>query len=456
MPSHLDQAAVMKMPFAKLFAAGQRIFVTNFNACDGAGRPATTGAGTARTPDPLMGPRFTRVSAPESNSCTRCHAQPQPGGGGDFVDNVFVLAQGQVPVSKKTLNDDFSQAWLGRNTLEMFGSGAIELLGREMTADLQAIKANAITQSQNSGHDVAVELTTKGISFGSLNAHPDGSVDSSAASGVDPDLIVKPFSRKGAFRLVREFTAGAYNQHHGMQSVERFGEETDPDQDGVTDELTIGDLTAVSVFQEFLPTPVRVRAHSRQDRETVARGEALFGKTGCAGCHVPQLPLTSTLFCDPDPNNPDQPPNKTFNDASQSVCFDLQKTAGLHGNMVNAYTDLKRHVICDANNPHYCNEPASPLQPSDTGVPIPSDQFLTAKLWDVGNSAPYGHRGDVDTVFEAIKDHGGEAAGEEANFEALPDSDQSAIVAFLKTLQMPAMSMKRNPPPQLAAVRAHR
>jgi hypothetical protein len=37
---------------------------------------------------------------------------------------------------------------------------------------------------------------------------------------------------------------------------------------------------------------------------------------------------------------------------------------------------------------------------------------------------------------------------------ALPDSDQAAIVAFLKTLQMPAMPMEQNPPPQLARVPA--
>ena len=93
MPSHFDQASVIKMPFEQIFAAGQQIFVTNFNICDGAGRPGTTGIGTPRTPDPALAPRFTRVSAPDANSCAGCHAQPQPGGAGDFVANVFVLAQ---------------------------------------------------------------------------------------------------------------------------------------------------------------------------------------------------------------------------------------------------------------------------------------------------------------------------------------------------------------------------
>src|SRR5438445_684173 len=84
----------MKMSFPKIFDAGQQLLVTNFNSCDGAGRPATRGNGATRTADPVQAPRFTRVSAPEANSCSGCHAQPQAGGAGDFVANVFVLAQG--------------------------------------------------------------------------------------------------------------------------------------------------------------------------------------------------------------------------------------------------------------------------------------------------------------------------------------------------------------------------
>jgi hypothetical protein len=56
---------------------------------------------------------------------------PQAGGAGDFVANVFVLAQNLIPVAGTILNLDFSQTFLERNTLGMFGSGAIELLGRE-------------------------------------------------------------------------------------------------------------------------------------------------------------------------------------------------------------------------------------------------------------------------------------------------------------------------------------
>ncbi len=447
MPDHFDQSDVIKMPLGQVFAAGQQIFVTDFNACDGAGRPGTNGGVTPRPVDPTTGPRFTRVSSPEASSCAGCHNQPQPGGAGDFVANVFVLAQNAIPVTGTILDADFNQTFPERNTLGMFGSGAIELLGREMTQDLLALKAQAISQAASSGKDVSVALTSIGVSFGSLTAHSDGSVDTSAVVGVNPDLVIRPFSRKGAMRSVREFSVNAFNQHHGMQAVERFGLGTDPDQDGVTNELTIGDITAATVFQAALRVPVQSEAN--EDHKTVERGERLFAEVQCATCHIPALPLRSTVFCDPDPTNPASGPFKTFNDTSQSVCFDLRKTSGVGADgMVRAYTDLKRHVICDVAKPHYCNEPDSPLQPDDSTATIPQDQFLTAKLWDVGNSAPYGHRGDLDTIFAAIVAHGGEATSSEAEFAALPDADQAAIVMFLKTLVMPIIA--NNPNPQQA------
>jgi hypothetical protein len=446
LPGHLHQQDLLKMSFPRVFAAGQRIFATNFNACDGAGRPGTNGGITPRTPDPALGPRFTRVSAPDASSCAGCHNQPQIGGAGDFVANVFVLAQNQIPVSGTILNPEFTQKFPERNSLGMFGSGAIELLGREMTQDLLALKSQAISQAHNAGHDVSVQLNTKGISFGALVAHSNGAVDTSGVAGVDPDLIIKPFSRKGAMRSVREFSVNAFSQHHGMQAVERFDLNTDPDQDGITNELLIGDITAASVFQASLPVPVQ--APPGANAKTVARGDSLFSQVGCASCHLPALPLNSTVFCDPDPLNLGSGPFKTFNDTSQSYCFDLRQTSGFRGNMVQAYTDLKRHVICDLNKPLLCNEPLAPLQTTDTMVPVPRDQFLTAKLWDVGNSAPFGHRGDLDTIYAAIVAHGGEATASEAEFEALPNSDQAAVVVFLKSLMMPIINHK-DPNPQM-------
>ncbi|MBI3951126.1 MAG: hypothetical protein HY314_11815 [Acidobacteria bacterium] len=90
---------------------------------------------------------------------------------------------------------------------------------------------------------------------------------------------------------------------------------------------------------------------------------------------------------------------------------------------------MKRHIICDDRDPFFRNE-----QVIQGGVPV--DQFITRKLWDVGSSAPYGHRGDLTTISEAILHHGGEARPVRERFAALPAEVQADIVAFLKTLQV--------------------
>jgi cytochrome c peroxidase len=67
---------------------------------------------------------------------------------------------------------------------------------------------------------------------------------------------------------------------------------------------------------------------------------------------------------------------------------------------------------------------------------VPVDQFLTRKLWDVGNTAPYGHRGDLTTISEAILHHAGEARQQREKFAALAKDQQAEIVEFLKQLQV--------------------
>jgi len=113
---HVDQGAVESgdLSLTDLFDLGQSLFDARFNRLDGQGRPGSTGGGAPREPDE---PAFIRTSAPDSNSCSGCHAQPRSGGAGDFVANVFVLAQTLDPVVT-TLDSNFSNE---RNTLGMMG-----------------------------------------------------------------------------------------------------------------------------------------------------------------------------------------------------------------------------------------------------------------------------------------------------------------------------------------------
>jgi len=432
---HITQEEIVngQMAFDEIFSAGKHLFDAKFNQLDGQGRPSATGNGkpTQRVPNTEM--PMIRTSGPDANSCAGCHIDPRSGGGGDFVANVFVLAQLLDPITF-SVEGVFSNE---RNTLGMMGAGPIELLGREMTADLLAIREKAKQRAAASGTSVTLPLTSKGVSFGRITAHPGGTLDTSGIEGVDADLIIKPFHQKGVVRSLREFTVNAMNHHHGMQAVERFGIDRtgtyDFDLDGIEDELTIGDITAVTLFQAALNTPGQILPKDRRIREAVQRGEMRFEAIGCAGCHKPALVLDNPVFCEPYALNPEG----TFSDVTQSVCFDLTKVGEkprierLPGGraVVRAFTDLKRHRICDAEIAHFCNEKLI-----QGGVPL--DQFITRKLWDVGNSAPYGHRGDLSTITEAILGHGGEGRVAREQFAALSSQEQAEVVEFLKSLQV--------------------
>jgi mono/diheme cytochrome c family protein len=435
--AHLSQAEIEAglVDTPTLIEVGRQLFTARFTRLDGAGRPTATAA-EVPTHRPLADtPTFFRTSGPDANACSGCHVQPVAGGAGDFVANVFVAPQ-DIEYDFDTITPDLS---MERGTTALQGAGLLELLAREMTADLHAIREAALAEARATGAEVKAPLVTKGVSFGAITARPDGFVDTAEVVGIHHDLVVKPFSQKAVIISLRQFANNAFNNHHGMQPDERFGPRwtgvEDFDEDGFASELTAGDITAATLFQATLPPPVQVFPEDAVLRAAAERGAALFEEIGCASCHIPALPLESAVFVEPGPYNPAG--TLRDRDVQQTISVDL---AGLWGEgvlerdaegryLVRAFTDLRRHRIADGQAPFFANELI-------TQNFVPRDQFRTAPLWGVGSTAPYGHRGDVGTLTEAILHHGGEAAEVRQAFEALPAGDRGAIVEFLKSLRI--------------------
>lgn len=419
-PDHADFAAGL-LPIETLVADGETLFQVKFNALDGAGRPGATGAGdpTGRREQPAQ--EFLRVSGPDASACSSCHNVPRAGGSGDFVTNVFAGANLQDPpveaVDPRTTNE--------RNTTGLFGAGQVELLAREMTLALFDLRDTARAQAKQRGTPVTVALVASGVSFGHLTALPDGRLETSDVQGVDPDLIIRPFTSKGVVISLREFTINALNQHHGIQATERYGKSktglSDFDRDGVDDEFSVGQVSAMVAFQATLPAPRQKFSEDPFLRAQEERGQTLFTQVGCSTCHVPAHEITTTTFAEPSPFNE----YGTLRGDGQVATLTLP-IEGFQGT-VTAYTDLKRHNLCDAEIRHFCNE-----QLVQGGVPV--DYFLTAKLWDLATSGPYGHRGDLPTISQAILAHGGEARAEREAFLALDDTAKRELIAFLRTL----------------------
>lgn len=463
---HLADGEEFGMPLPDLVEAGRRLFIANWKLQEGAGRPQTKGTG-APLSDPsrlLEFPRnFNRISAPDANSCAGCHNSPGPGGNGDIVANVFVLAQ-RFDFATFNLVDPFpvceaadergehvTQQSIGnsRATLGMFGSGYIELLARQMTADLRAIR-----DSLPAGE--AKALLSKGISFGMLARRPDGTWDTTRVEGLaapsvvsesadsPPSLIVRPFHQAANVVSLRQFSNNAYNHHHGMQSAERFGDDVDADGDGFRNELTRADLTAVTVFQATMAVPGRVIPTDPEIEEAVLVGETKFAAIGCVGCHTPALPLEvgGAVYTEPNPYNP---PGNLRLGAAPTLSVDLgdprlpapRLKPGADGVVwVPAFTDLKLHDITSGpEDPNRevmdMNQPAgSPAFFAGNG------RFLTRKLWGAYGKPNFYHHGQYTTMREAILAHAGEALAERQAFEALSVHERDCLIEFLKTLQV--------------------
>ena len=256
---HIEHADIVAgtLSFDAVAAHGASLFTARFNRCDGQGRPLTESTGEAR---PAGAPAFTRASGPEASSCAGCHQQPFAGGAGEFVANVFVNARGSVSAAEMTASAQINE----RNTLGMHGSGLIEMLAREMTDELEAIRedAKARAEAGENGGQVTLRLVAKGVEFGSFTARGGRLVEIDGIRGVGTDLIVRPFAQSGTVGSLRVFSVAALNQHHGMQAEELFDlnkrKGVDHDGDGVARELTIGDITALVAFQASLGVPGRV------------------------------------------------------------------------------------------------------------------------------------------------------------------------------------------------------
>ena len=487
--------------FTEAFELGDELFGTLFNALDGAGANVGRGQRFTRVPRAdLTGPTEwgshfpSRTTGPNAQGCLECHEQPFEDGSGTAALNVH--------------RDPFGTGLIGqfieRNTPHVFAPGAIQRLAEEMTDDLTADQNRLVAEACNAGGATrSVTLEAKGINYGTLaGRRTSGSsrnctvanitFDASGVKGIDNtpsadnptagiQLIVRPFQWKGSQAFIRDFNRGASHNELGMQAVEVVGYNRDGDHDGVVNEMTIGDQTALAIYLAAQPRPTTLLELnslgllepelSTAQINRINAGRQVFQSMGCATCHVPSLTIDNPIFSEPS-QNPSFRDGATFPAGQSTVAegvtparaikFDLTRdqpdniihTRGGEirlgsfrrnsrgGAIVELFGDLKRHFM----GPRL-REPVNEISGTDT-TPIPDtprnnhtpETFLTENLWGVGSTAPYLHDGRATTLAEAIIEHGmsGDNSSEgrfaRANFINASNSQRMALVAYLDNL----------------------
>ena len=414
---------------ARAVRRGRQLFQLKFTPQQGLGPRANNSVGSIEQ-NPAIG-------AGISDSCAGCHGRPRgsAGFGGDVV----------------TRPDS-------RDAPHLFGLGLKEMLADEMTTELRRIRASARREAARTGATVTQALNAKGVNFGRISAAADGSVDTSAVRGVDPDLRVKPFFAHGGTATIREFVVGAFNDEMGLQAVDSLlaraagGEAVttptgmqingatdtvakpkaqypmdDPDGDGIRNEVpaALVDYMEFYLFNYFKP--------GRYQQTPLARvGLELMRASACTSCHVQNLRV------DRDRRVADV---ETRHDPARGIFNDLFATAALqiaarddgsgfpalkipNNNafpVENIFTDFKRH---DIGPGFYERNYDGSLR----------KEFLTTPLWGVGSTGPYGHDGRSINLREVILRHGGEAQASRHAFAALPELAKLAVIEYLNTL----------------------
>lgn len=299
-----------------------------------------------------------RLNGLDSQSCFECHnsigsAHLRGEGSASALERKQGTTGGPAgQASNAFINDTFPNPVMKfvRNPPHVFGTGYVQALAQQMTIDLLREKVVAyLTAAAHPGTEVPVSLhssDTQGrivVDFGTLKVTyiggpkppPDPAKlldellsdadvdltasfreDQTAVHGVSRDLVVRPLQWKGIASNERNFVRSAASFHHGMGARELNpnylapNEDHDPDHDGVPDELSEGNVSALAIFTIALRPPQRQVPGGKE--KDVERGERLFrgeevggraigAANSCANCHKTELPLYESRACVRDP-----------------------------------------------------------------------------------------------------------------------------------------------------------
>jgi len=414
-PGHLFAAtrvaadAMASMTPAALYEIGAQLFNHRFSVAEGFG---------GKDQSTLRRVHRGARGGPDAHVCAACHRRGGPAGAGDAADNAFLDGDGDRPDSS-----------FERNPISLAGAGLVDLLAREMSRDLAHLRDDLVKQARSAGEARSVELVTKGVSFGRLTARADGAVDMTDITGVDRDLVIKPFGWKGHQANLREVVEDELLLHHGMQTshlartgtpdrVGPFGL-PDPDGDGIQDEISAGQLDALTLFVAMQEAPVVGMPDDTNLVSLWSVGQRRFSKLGCAGCHVPSLPLESTIYELPSRNGG---ATLKIDLAKHGAEPRIARPAEGGGYRVYLHSDLKRHVV----------GPQLREQRSYRGVSEAA--FLTRPLWGIARSRPYLHDARAPTLDRAILEHSGKATRARNAYAELNDEQRGPIRVYLMSL----------------------
>lgn len=349
--------------FRQVMEIGRHLFTQSFTAAEGYGegpigprekkRRQMTASGLGPMA-PFSQIPWMRVHGLDAQACLECHNSSgfeTPAGGvtpGRTVRPDRVSSAGSVSAAAiiNPLLEDPAPAWVLdafrergvtdpgnmyavflRNPPHLFGAGYTQKLAEEMSFDLLAQRRSAIDQaSANRGQWYEIRLNSKGTGFGRYQVRVDAgappppplldpcgqnpalSERCDLIEGVSEDFVVRPFQWKGIASNMRNFVRDALNFHFAMVPVELAPNDADMDGDGIPNEVSIGEVTALTAFALSARPPSQITSGDGAEAVAITRGRDIFeGRSGvdpavaCVTCHQSSKTVLNPVVSIHDP-----------------------------------------------------------------------------------------------------------------------------------------------------------
>jgi len=346
------------------FDAGYAIFTREFTPAEG------------------LGPLFIE------RRCSNCHGLPTVGGTG--VETVTKATRFQ-PGRCDVLDDE------GGPVIQNHATPLLEAAGvRHESAPKRATAASTFMPPTLYGVGLVEAIPEEQILAFERAQGRDGA-DVAGRAARTADGRVTRFGRKAEFATLAELVEGAVGTEIGLTTPRNPTEQTingrplPPGTDPVADpEVTQAMLDTLADYIRLLAPPAREPA-TGASRDTLARGERLFDRIGCADCHVARM--------------------TTGRNASPS----------LDHRSVSLYSDLLLHDMGPAL--------------ADVCTPTaPPSFWRTAPLMGIHLRTMYLHDGRARTIDAAILAHDGESRKSRDKYLRRDPAERNLLIRFVRSL----------------------
>lgn len=307
--------------------------------------------------------------------------------------------QTNVPASFPRHHGSFTLTTTERNATALFGAGLL-----------------------NSVSDAAIEAAAKKT----YKAYP----------GVSGRVCKLPGGKIGRFGWksqkanLRDFAMTACAVELGLNVPDhaQAGLPSDPSYSPKGFDMNQAECDALVDYLTKLAAPKQAKTNSDVEAKYIGEGKALFGQVGCAVCHTESIGDVTAVYSDL---------------LLHDMGADLADTGDYGVFVPDSPGGEAEGVVPDL---------AQLMKPKTTSNLVPAgarkedlsktlgatrNEWRTAPLWGVRDSAPYLHDGRADNIEQAVAFHGGEGLKSSQQFFALSSKDRMKVIAFLKTLIAP-------------------